>query len=135
MATRTTMFRISGMVLITFALLALAAFFALSGVNPVLAGSGDVTGPGCISYVPVIGETRIKITLRDTESGLASIEAINHKNVNQPFQLPSFPPGYTFGVTGTIDVTNTSLGARVGVRATDMAGNTTVCSGDYVPAP
>ena len=137
MAKTSTLFRTSGLLLVALALLVLSAFLILSGTNPVLAGNGgDVTGPGCISYVPVVGDTRIKITLRDTESGLASITANAHKNVNLPFVVPAFDPGYTFGVTGTIEVTDPGANARIGVLATDVAGNSTSCAGNYfAPAP
>ncbi|HUF37532.1 MAG TPA: hypothetical protein VMN57_03325 [Anaerolineales bacterium] len=131
MAKTFTMVRMSGLLMLALALLFLSALFILSGTNPVLAGVADTTGPGCVSYVPTIGAARIKVTVRDTESGLDSISVVQTKNIGS-WEIPSFPSGYQYGITSTFEVANSSANARVHVRAVDVAGNTTDCTGNYI---
>ena len=132
MAKNSTLVRTSGLLLLALALLVLSALMILSGTNPVLAGEPvDTTAPGCIAFVPVVGDARIKVTLRDTESGLDSITVTNTRNIGG-WDIPSFPSGYTFGVTSTFEVDVDSDNARAQVRGTDVAGNATNCTGDYV---
>ena len=125
----------SSFLLLALAMLLLSAFFILSDASPVLAGAGDSTGPGCLAFVPITGDPRIKVTMRDTDSGLSSFTLINWKNI-AGVDMPSFSPGTTNGVTFTADVNVDSSNARAQFRGTDMAGNETECTGNYfAPAP
>jgi hypothetical protein len=134
MAKNSTLTRSTGFVLLAIALLALTAFLILSGANPALAGEPDSNPPGCLYTVPVVGDARIKVLIRDTESGLAGLEVTNSKNL-EGWVFEDWTVGQTGHTVISGDVDNEASNARINVRAWDVAGNVANCVGNYFAPP
>ena len=71
------------------------------------------------------GEKYIEVTLQDVKSGLQKIEVT--KSVNANTVVPPFPPFTTDPVVVTSTKINQALGSQVELKATDGAGNVTIC--------
>jgi hypothetical protein len=130
MAKNSIFVRTSGLVLLALALLALTALLVFSGAAPALAGTVDTTGPGCLYFVPVEGDVRIKVITRDTESGLAFIAVTAQKNL-EGTDVPDFIIGTDELVVVTGDVADEGADARILVQSWDVAGNSSSCVGNY----
>lgn len=90
----------------------------------------DITPPSC-TISPIIPgpPIQIQITLRDQQSGLASIVPVTL--VNATLNIPSFTVGTTSPVVVTATKVNQTLASTVLIRATDVAGNSITCDPVY----
>jgi hypothetical protein len=92
----------------------------------VTSAPADTTPPSCALTAVIAGPPKqIQITVQDSESGLASIEVMTSTNANTA--VPAFAVGTTSPVVVTATKIDQSTGAVVELRATDVAGNVTVC--------
>ncbi|MEA2600951.1 MAG: hypothetical protein QOF89_1943 [Acidobacteriota bacterium] len=93
-----------------------------------LALFNDTTAPACTlsgSHVDPHGRTYIEIAVQDQGSGLNTIEVVQQDNAD--VQWPGYSPGSTDAIVVRATKVNQSLGSRVGLKVTDLAGNSTAC--------
>ena len=86
--------------------------------------------PECVLTSIVPGPPKqILITVRDQQSGLASVEVLT--NTNCTVNVPTFTPGSTAPLVITATKTNQELNSVVTLRVRDVAGNQVVCDPVY----
>ena len=91
-----------------------------------LVESNVTTSPTCWLSAAIAGPpAQIQITVQDTASGLASIVATAHGNAS--VSIPPFTVGTTSPVVVTATKIDQSKGSSVRLKATDVAGKSTVC--------
>ena len=85
----------------------------------------DITPPGCVMTTQIGPPYTVKMTFRDTETGLAALSIDTNVNFNVSF------PRFTRGTTGYVTVTGTRIdGATSGqlvIKGVDVAGNAKWC--------
>lgn len=84
------------------------------------ADDSDVTPPSCVK-LPLIFDFRVQ----DAESGLASVEVTFTHNAT--VEIPAFTVGTTAEIVITPSKINDFRVGIVGLRLTDVAGNTRLC--------
>jgi subtilisin-like proprotein convertase family protein len=90
----------------------------------------DPNPPSCAVTQIIPGPPKqIRVTIQDTQSGLASIVVVTATNAT--VSIPSFTVGTTSPVIVTATKTNQSLPSTVVLRATDVAGNAVECDPVY----
>ncbi len=90
----------------------------------------DPNPPSCAVTQIIPGPPKqIRVTIQDTQSGLASIVVVTATNAT--VSIPSFTVGTTSPVIVTATKTNQSLPSTVVLRATDVAGNPVECDPVY----
>lgn len=114
-----------------FALLFVGALAA--GARQAVHAQSDTTPPSCNVVNRDGPPPRIGLHVKDTESGLASIDIVAQQNVN--VNIPSFTPGTTGTVTVNAVVVNGNAPGKVNLELTDMAGNSVLCKGHWRPEP
>jgi len=116
----------TGAILTSFSSLPKRQLFGLAIVGEINVGSRDTTPPTCVISAVIAGPPKqLKITTRDTGSGLKSIQVIQSTNANT--SVPAFTQGTTSPVVVTSTKVNQSTSATVALRVTDVAGNVTNC--------
>lgn len=92
----------------------------------------DTTPPACTLIAIIPGPPKqIQVEVQDTGSGLATIVVTD--TTNAATVVPAFVPGTTDPVVVTSTKLDQSLGSRLALHVTDVAGNVTDCD-PVVPA-
>jgi hypothetical protein len=90
----------------------------------------DPNPPGCTVTQIIPGPPKqIRITIQDTQSGVASIVVVTATNTT--VSIPAFTGGTTSPVIVTATKTNQAQSSTVVLRVRDAAGNETVCDPVY----
>jgi hypothetical protein len=88
--------------------------------------TADLTPPSCILTAVIAGPpTQLQITVQDTESGIASVNA--NELVNAFVTIPRYAAGVQTPLLITATKVDESLGSRVALQVFDVAGNVTNC--------
>ena len=90
----------------------------------------DNAPPSCTVTAIIPGPPKqVLVTVRDLQSGLASITVVTAINVT--VSIPAFTVGTTNPVVVTATKINQSLSATIALRVTDVCGNSIVCDPVY----